>query len=139
MDPILITLNVYKSLWFGAYCQSNGRRIIPTVTWADERTYDICFNHIETGSIVIISTIGVGNNKNGFIKGFCEMKKRINPPLILVYGKLIEGMVGRFIFIDFKDIFIVKQDMKQLSLFEVDNMQVIEEGSDLNGRTRKLY
>ena len=41
--------------------------------------YDICFSGIEKNSIVIVST-GCMNNQKVFLKGFNEMKKRIEPP-----------------------------------------------------------
>src|SRR5574344_1723418 len=87
MEPWLVEENVIHSLWVGSWLQYLGIKIIPTITWADKRTFDVCFNHIEHGSIVAISTIGVASNIEGFLVGFNEMKKRIEPELIIVRGK----------------------------------------------------
>ena len=55
------------------------------------------------------------------------MKKRINPPLIIVRGPLIEGMTGNFIFVDFKDTFNINQDVEQLTLFDLSKIITIQE------------
>ncbi len=130
MEPCLVEENVRRSLWVGAWLQYLGIRVIPTVTWADERTYDICFDYIEEGSIVAISTIGVAKNREWFLKGFNEMIKRINPSLILVRGKKIEGMFGKFIFIDFCETFEVSSNYEQLTLFQLDKIQIVEKEED---------
>lgn len=130
MEPWIIEENVRHSLWVGAWLQYLGIKVIPTVTWADERTYDICFNHIEEGSIVAISTIGNINNKKTFIAGFNEMMKRINPYLVIVRGKLINGMYGKFIFIDFCDTFEIKSEYEQLALFQLNKVQILGKEED---------
>lgn len=127
MEPCTIEENVRHNLWVGAWLQYLGIKIIPTVTWADQRTYDICFNYIEKGSIVAISTVGVAKNKETFMNGFNEMVKRIKPSLILVRGKPIEHMVGKFIFIDFRDTFEISAEYEQLELFKLDKIQDFRE------------
>lgn len=113
MESWKIEENVIHNLWVGAWLQYLQVKIIPAITRADERTYDICFNHIEKESIVAISTIGVSKSRENFLKGFNEMKKRINPSLIIVRGKYIHGMTGKFIFVDFDETFEKKQYIKK--------------------------
>ena len=125
MESWIIEENVRHSLWVGAWLQYLGIKVIPTITWADERTYDICFNYIEEGSIVAISTVGVTNNIEAFLKGFNEMMKRIKPSLVLVRGKTIDGMIGKFIFIDFCETFEISSCYEQLSLFQLDKIQIL--------------
>ena len=127
MDPWVIQMNIEKGLWFATTLQSYGIKVIPTITWADERTYDVCFSHFPKGGVVAISTVGVGNETSSFLRGFEEMKSRLSPSLILVRGKAIEGMSGKFIFIDFKETFNVP-DSAQLKLFEMDRIQEIRKG-----------
>lgn len=55
------------------------------------------------------------------------MRKRINPSLIIVRGKPIKGMNGRFIFVGFDDTFEVKKDWQQLRLFELIQIYEIKE------------
>lgn len=125
MEPWKIEENVSHNLWVGAWLQHLNLLVIPTITWADERTYDICFNHIEKGSIVTISTIGVSNCKQEFLKGFNEMMKRIEPSLVLIKGKRIKGMYGNLLFIEFDETFQIAKTYKQLHLFEIDRIQHI--------------
>lgn len=125
MEPWKIKENIIHSLWCGAWLQYLDVRVIPTITRADERTYDYCFNYIEKGSIIAISTIGVIRNKSTFIKGFNEMKKRIEPKLILVRGGLIDGMEGDFVFINFLETFEIKKEYEQLTLFNFEKIQTI--------------
>ena len=125
MELWKIEENVIHGLWCGAWLQYLGLRIIPTITWANESSYDICFNHIEQGSVVAISTVGVSNEQESFLNGFKEMVKRIKPSLILVRGNIIDGMEGNFIFIDFTDTFEIQKDYEQLALFTMEQVQII--------------
>ena len=89
--------NVYRSRQIGAYYQSKGLTVIPTVSWAEKETFDFCFQGIPKGSIVSISTIGVKRNKDAlkiWSDGVTEMIKRIEPQTILVYGGKIEFDYG---------------------------------------------
>jgi hypothetical protein len=76
--------NVYMNRWLGCLWQTYKCVVLPVISWWAEDTYDICFSGIEKNSIVIVSTIGCMNNQKVFLKGFNEMKKRIEPPLIIV-------------------------------------------------------
>lgn len=124
MEPCQIEENVRHGLWVGAWLQYLGIAIIPTITWADAKTYDICFNYIEKGSVVAISTIGVAENIPMFMEGFNEMMKRIQPSMVIVRGKLIRGMKGKFIFVDFRDTFEVSKEYEQIPLFALDKIQI---------------
>jgi len=125
MEPCHVEENVRHSLWVGAWLQYLGIKIIPTVTWADNRTYDFCFKYIPKGSVVAISTIGVSQNHDEFLRVFNEMIDRINPPLIIVRGKPINGMEGRFIFVDFDDTFEVHSEYEQLKLFSLEKIEIL--------------
>lgn len=99
MSMSLKIWNVYRSRLIGQYLQNRGLIVIPTISWADEDTFEFCFDGIPKGSIVSISTIGVKKNKkalNIWTKGVNEMIKRIQPSAILIYGGKLDY--------DFKDI-----------------------------------
>lgn len=119
--------NVYKNRWLGKTWQNYGCKVIPTIQWCTEETYDICFGGIEQGSTVIISTIGCQNNATAFLNGFNEMKKRIKPELIIVYGNMISGMTGRFINYRYTDVFSYKNKFEQLSFIEYQPIFEIKE------------
>lgn len=109
--------NVYMNRWLGCTWQSYGCTVFPTVGWAKPDTYDICFSGLEYGSIPIISTLGCHENAAYFLAGFNEMKARINPPLIIVYGDMIKGMTGTFCNFRYNEAF--NQEFKQLKLEQV--------------------
>lgn len=118
MNIYQISYNVYKSRWIGSFWQSFGINVIPTISWYDEKTYDICFSGVEKESTVIISTLGVRNNKKIFLNGFNEMKKRLKPSLIIVVGRILDEMYGEFLVYELSDTFNPKKKYEQLSLFE---------------------
>ena len=47
MAPVVQMYNVFRNRWCGAYWASKGIRVIPTVNWGDESTFDFCFDGIE--------------------------------------------------------------------------------------------
>jgi hypothetical protein len=52
--------------------------------------YDICFSGVEEGCIVAINSYGSAENKEVFLNGFVEMKKRIKPSKIICVGRKIK-------------------------------------------------
>lgn len=111
-----ISHNIFMSRWLGATWQICGCNVIPTAVWSLPDTYDLCFEGIERGSVVAISTMGCHSNSEVFLAGFNEMRKRINPPLIIVYGNMINGMTGTFVNFKYTEAF--PRNHKQLSLFD---------------------
>ena len=81
--------NIYRSRMIGAYYQTKGIKVIPTISWAEKETFDFAFSGIQEGASVAISTIGVKENKNSnqiWVDGIKEMINRIKPKTILEYG-----------------------------------------------------
>lgn len=39
--------NIYKNRWIGCLLQEKGYKVIPTIQWDSEDTYDMCFSGIE--------------------------------------------------------------------------------------------
>lgn len=121
-----IRFNVYRSRWLGRTWQNYGCTVLPTVGWAASNTYDICFSGIERETPVIISTIGCKQNLDVFFEGFEEMKRRIHPPIIVVYGDIIDGMTGTFIKFSYESTFAQKH--QQLRMREISQIVTIKEG-----------
>lgn len=100
--PIALQINsVFKNRWCGAYWQNKGKIVIPTVSWSDERSFEFCFDGIERGSVVAISTHGNRNVKEEFMKGYYELLKKINPCCIICYGKPFAEMKGNIIVVPY--------------------------------------
>lgn len=89
--------NIYRSRQIGAYYQSKGIKVIPTVSWAEKETFSFCFQGIPKGSIVSVSTIGVKQDSDAlevWKDGMREMIQTIEPATILVYGGKLDFDYG---------------------------------------------
>lgn len=71
-----------------------GLRVIPTVSWGDERSFDFCFDGIEEGSAVLVCTYCRENCEEDFMLGYNEMMKRIKPSVVLCYDEPFPAMTG---------------------------------------------
>ena len=101
--------NTYRSRQIGAYYQSQGIKVIPTISWAEPETYEFCFQGIPKGSIVSVSTVGVKQNKEAleiWEDGMRAMIETIEPSTILVYGGELD--------FDYGDIEVIYFDNKVL-------------------------
>ena len=86
--PLTLQLyNTFRSRWCGAYWQYHQLSVIPTISWGETDSFEFCFLGIEFESVVAISTLGCLKSKESFLKGYFEMKKRINPKQVLCFGK----------------------------------------------------
>ncbi len=108
MAPVMQIYNVFRNRWCGAYWASKGIRVIPTVNWGDESTFDFCFDGIEKGSVVAVSTYMAsehGNHsaqKEWFMADYNEMLRRIEPEKIVCYNTPFPEMQGNIIFVDYE-------------------------------------
>ncbi len=81
--------NIYRSRQIGAYYQSQGIKVIPTLSWAEDATFEFCFLGIPEGSIVSVSTVGVKEDQDALAVWHSGMRKAIEmikPSAVLVYG-----------------------------------------------------
>ena len=95
--------SVAKNRWVGAYWQSKGRIVIPTVSWSDARSFEFCFDGVETGSTVAIGMIGCKRNKLHFLRGFWAMVEKIDPSQIICFGTPFPEMQGNLVVVDYRD------------------------------------
>ena len=81
--------NHYRKHWLGAYWQSRGIHVIPTICWSTPETFEWCFDGEPVGGIISISSVGTQNsegNKSAFALGCREAIRRLEPSEILWYG-----------------------------------------------------
>jgi hypothetical protein len=94
-EPIALQIfNWYKTQWTSRFFQENGIKVMPTLNWGDERTYDFCFSGIPSNLNTVICQCRNLNNeiaRKRFIKGLIEAKERLNFNLIYIYGGNIES------------------------------------------------
>lgn len=64
MNRVLQLYNTFRNSWCSAYLASKRIRVIPTVNWGNEETFDFCFDGIPKGSIVVVSTYRVREHNN---------------------------------------------------------------------------
>lgn len=81
--------NTYRSRMIGQIMQREGLCVIPTLSWAEEATYAFCYDGIEPGGMVAVSTVGVARNKKArqlWFRGMDEAIRRLEPSMVLCYG-----------------------------------------------------
>ena len=83
--------------WMGAYWQSGGMKVIPSVGWATPFTYRFCFTGVEQHSPVAVTTNGNRRFKRGYLHGYDAMLERIEPSVIICLGKPFVEMRGNVI------------------------------------------
>ena len=100
--PLALQIHsVFKNRWCGAYWQSLGLRVIPTIAWGDERSFEFCFDGIEEGSLVAVSTHGNRYAKEDFLYGYNKLLQKIKPCGIICYGTPFLEMKGNIIAIPY--------------------------------------
>lgn len=140
MPLSLKVYNTFRSRWCGAFLQSKGIKVIPTVAWGDPNTFWFCFDGIEQGSVVAVSTLGVRKEKSLFMQGYNELIRKVKPEAILCYGEPFEEMQGKIITVDYARTNNLKQANTN-SVFYTRDMDYLdmEKGSGLVGRERRGY
>jgi len=106
MPKALSIYNHYRKHYLGAYWQSCGVKVIPTISWGDEDSYEYCFDGEPVNSILSVSTLGsikIKEYRKKFIEGFNEMIKRLNPHTIILCGHLPSGIIYNGKIIPFKN------------------------------------
>lgn len=85
--------NVYRSRQIGAYWQSHGLEVIPTISWAEPETFAFCFEGVGVGGTVAVSTVGVKESAEAmrvWCEGMDAMIDRLEPKTILLYGGMVD-------------------------------------------------
>ena len=94
--------SVAKNRWVGAYWQSKGKVVIPTISWGDARSFEFCFDGVEQGGIVAVGMIGCKHSRTAFMRGYNEMLERLKPKMIIVFGTPFPEMKGNIVSVDYQ-------------------------------------
>lgn len=92
--------NHYRKHWLGAYWQENGIKVIPTISWSDEQSFEWCFDGEPVGGMVAVSSVGTQANKETarlFDAGYTEMMRRLKPSHVIMYGNIPPSCTGNII------------------------------------------
>ena len=95
--------SVAKNRWVGAYWQSKGLTVIPTISWGLSQSFEFCFDGVEKNSIVAIGMIGCKQTKIQFMRGYNAMLEKIQPSKIICFGTPFDEMQGNIIKIDYME------------------------------------
>ncbi len=95
--------SVAKNRWIGAYWQRKGLTVVPTVSWADARSFEFCFDGVEKNGIVAVGMIGCKRSKLAFMRGYNAMLEKIEPSEIICFGDPFPDMEGNIIPINYQD------------------------------------
>ena len=90
MPKALRIWNLYKSRYLCAYWQDMGMNAIPSIVWDAEEDYDMIFNGIPYESAVAVYP----KNTDTWMRGYEEMKERINPEIIYFFGEIPKEITG---------------------------------------------
>lgn len=97
MPPAMQIYNHYRKHWLAAYWQQHGIKVIPTICWSDEDSFRWCFDGEPTHSIVAVSSVGCLKQRgalDGFMAGYNEMLRRLEPSKVIFYGSVPDGVTG---------------------------------------------
>lgn len=89
--------NHWRKHFLGAYWQSMGIPVIPSVCWSDHDSYDWCFDGEPKHSTVAVSSVGTQKSPRArelFMDGYREMLKRLEPDRVLFFGDVPKDCDG---------------------------------------------
>ena len=92
--------NHYRKHWLAAFWQTKGITVIPTICWADDKSFEWCFDGEPENGVVAVSSIGVMKDKKAkelFMTGYTKMVSALHPKEILFMGNIPEECSGRII------------------------------------------
>lgn len=99
--PMAIQIyNHYRKHWLAAYWQEHDIKVIPTISWGTEESFEWCFDGEPTHSIVAVSSVGTQRSKESkelFINGYREMVEVLSPETIIFYGEIPEECKGNIV------------------------------------------
>lgn len=115
--------NIYRSRLIGQMMQRHGITAIPTLSWAEEETFEFCFDGLERGGVVSVSTVGVKQSEEAtaiWNAGMTEAMRRLEPSCVVVYG----GDIGY----DFGAVEAVHLENEVLTAWNARNQKGEEDG-----------
>lgn len=93
--------SVGKNRWCGAFWQSQGMTVFPTVSWSTARSFDFCFDGIEHNSVVAVGMVGCKSDRFGFMRGYDAMLERIEPEAVICLGTPFPEMRGNLLVVPY--------------------------------------
>lgn len=89
--------NHWRKHQLGAYWQSFGLTVIPSICWSGYESFDWCFDGEPVGGTVAVSSVGTQKNRQAkqfFLDGYREMMDRLKPTKIIFIGDVPPECAG---------------------------------------------
>lgn len=93
--------SVAKNRWIGAYWQSMGLTVIPTISWGLAQSFEFCFSGVEANAPVAVGMVGCKKDKRRFLRGYNAMLDKLTPSTIICFGRPFPEMAGNIIPVDY--------------------------------------
>ena len=94
--------SIAKNRWVGAFWQSKGLKVIPTISWSTPSSFEFCFDGVEHNSLVAVSTLGCRRRKVDFMRGYRAMMEKLEPEAVICFGAPFTEMQGHVITVDYR-------------------------------------
>ena len=102
--PVAVNLwNHYRKHYVGAYLQSMGVRVYPTIEWSNKDSYKWCFDGEPKKSCVAVASIGTQKDVEArklFVYGYDAMLERLQPETVMFWGTVPKECRGNIIRMD---------------------------------------
>ena len=86
--------NIYRARVIAYALQQLGYKVIISVRWTDENSYEFCFSGIEESSVVAVGSYGCSKaltDRYLFDSGLRELITRVKPEVIIFYGTVTDS------------------------------------------------
>ena len=85
MPEPMLRWNVYRNRLVGYVWEKAGAVVVPTISWADESSFEYCFEGVRKGSVVAVSNTGckTAEHRAFFDRGYQAMISALAPSKIL--------------------------------------------------------
>ena len=87
MKPWMQLQSVAKGRWVGAYWQSKGLTVYPTMSWGTAQTFEFCFKGFEREGTVAVATYACKGAKSLYLPGYYEMLRQLEPEHVICLGE----------------------------------------------------
>lgn len=97
MQPWRQLESVAHSRWVGAWWQSRGMMVVPTMSWDRFPSFEFCFDGVEEGAVIAVATYACRQGQAGFMRGYDAMLERVQPEAVICYGEPFSRMRGEIL------------------------------------------
>lgn len=102
--PVSVNMwNHYRKHLLGAWMQSLGCKVYPSINWNDEASFEWCFEGEPKRSTVCLTSVGTQKSKMSkrlFLLGYEKMMEVLEPKTVVLYGNVPKECTGNIVNIE---------------------------------------